>query len=352
MKSSASDVENHFLSALGLVDLTGPNTVNLDSKEAILIHAAAMNPNLPNILVTILNFSTSVPKMDRSDSSSLHRRTMGNSSKRMLTQFSRRLTALRLFTFEDYPRTGHALFEVSFRVQHDCPNTQFSQKHPDVRIVEWCNNKIHVMEVECPDIETFTRIEADLQSLLQWKGGKVLKKNFLEGNLQVVVKTCRCNKYPTSITEVIERNSCLTIPPETYYGGWEHYRVIGFRENDYKKMFQELSELGPIEMVEKKVLPENSLRDAFVISMNSVFSELTGKQVNTLLAALEYGYYQIPKKMKAEEVARKYHIPRTTFEEHLRKAESKVMRAIAPYVRLYTSEASRVLEPVPQITAK
>jgi predicted DNA binding protein len=244
------------------------------------------------------------------------------------------------------------LFEVSFKIQHTCPNTEFTKKHPEVKIVEWCNNKIHVMEVECPDIETFTKIESDLQGLLEWKGGKVLKKNFLGGNLQLVVKTCRCSKYPTSITDVIESNSCLTIPPETYYGGWEHYRVMGFRESDYKKMFQELGELGPIEIVQKNVVPENSLRDAFVISMNSVFSDLTDKQVNSLLAALEYGYYQIPKKMTAEDIATKHHVPRTTFEEHLRKAESKILRSIAPYVRLYTSEASKVVEPAPQIAAK
>ena len=86
------------------------------------------------------------------------------------------------------------MFEVSFKVQHDCPYTRFTMKHPDVRMIEWCNNKIHVMEVDCPDIETFTRIEPDLSELLLWKGGKVLKKNFLSGNLQLIVKTCRCCK--------------------------------------------------------------------------------------------------------------------------------------------------------------
>ncbi len=244
------------------------------------------------------------------------------------------------------------MFEVSFRLQHDCPNTRFTQKHPDVKMVEWCNNRIHVVEVECPDIETFTRIEPDLQTLLLWKGGKVLKKNFLAGNLQLVVKTCRCSQLRTSVTDVIERNSCLDIPPEIYHGGWEHYKVVGFRDSDYKKLFQELSELGPVEIVEKKVLPENSLRDAFLVSMSSVFSDLTGKQMNTLLAALEYGYYNIPKRLTAEEIAKKHHVPRTTFEEHLRKAESKILQAVAPYVRLYTSEVSRTLEVAPELTVK
>jgi hypothetical protein len=160
-----------------------------------------------------------------------------------------------------------------------------------------------------------------------------------------------CSKISPNICDVVERNSCLDIPPETYHGGWEEYRVIGFRESDYKKMFQELSQLGPVQILKKRVLPEKSLRDTFAISMSSVFSELTDKQVNSIVAALEYGYYQIPKKATAEEITLKHHTPRTTFEEHLRKAESKILRSIAPYVRMYTSSAHSA-ESAPQIAAK
>lgn len=243
------------------------------------------------------------------------------------------------------------MFEVTFKIQHDCPYTQFSIRNPDVRVVEWCNNRIHVMEVDCPDIETFTRIEKDLSDLLLWKGGKVLKKSFLDRNLQLILKTCHCCKISPNVVDVVERNSCLDIPPETYYGGWEEYRVIGFRESDYKRMFSELSHLGPVQIVEKRVLPEKSLRDTFAVSMSSVFSELTDKQLNSIVAAVDYGYYQIPKKTTAEEIALKHHTPRTTFEEHLRKAESKILRSIAPYLRMYASNAQEA-KSVPQITAK
>jgi predicted DNA-binding protein (UPF0251 family) len=55
--------------------------------------------------------------------------------------------------------------------------------------------------------------------------------------------------------------------------------------------------------------------------------------------------------MTAEEIATKNGVPRTTFEEHLRKAESKVLRAIAPYVRMYASKAQSTVEEPPQIHA-
>jgi hypothetical protein len=49
-------------------------------------------------------------------------------------------------------------------------------------------------------------------------------------------------------------------------------------------------------------------------------------------------------------IAEKHKVPRTTYEEHLRKAESKILRAIAPYVRMYASDAS-VPGQAPEIAA-
>lgn len=229
------------------------------------------------------------------------------------------------------------MFEVHFKVQHECPYVKFSTKHPEVRIVEWCNNRTDVLEIECPDIETFSKIERDLQDLVCWKGGKILKKTFYERNLQVITKTCCDNKISPSISGVIQKNSFLEIPPIVYHGGWEGHRVIGFREGDYKKLFQELEDMGPIKIMEKKVVAGKSIHDTFVISLSSAFSKLTEKQVDALMAALDNGYYEVPKKKTAEEIARKYGVPRTTYEEHVRKAESKIFRAIAPYIGMYAS---------------
>jgi len=234
------------------------------------------------------------------------------------------------------------MFEVEFRLQDDCPYSRFSMKHPDVRLVEWCNNNIHVAEVDCADIETYTIVEPALKELLLWKGGKILKKNFLEGNLQLIVRTCICNKIST-VLDVVEKHSCLIVQPEVYYGGWEEYRVIGFREKDYKPMFEELSRFGSIQILRKRTIPDSSIRDFFVISVSSVFSELTERQVDSLLTAVENGYYQIPKKVTAEEIAVKRNVSRTTFEEHLRKAESKTFLAMAPYIRMYAARPKRIV---------
>jgi predicted DNA binding protein len=243
-----------------------------------------------------------------------------------------------------------------FRIQHECPYVRFSLKHPRIRMLEWCNHKTDVLEIECPDIETFTEIESDLHDLLAWGGSKVLRKNFHGRNLQVITKTCCDNKISPSVTGMVEGNSFMEIPPIVYFGGWEEHRVMGFRESDYRKMFRDLKCLGPVEIMHKKLVPEKSIRDTFVISLASVFSELTDKQAEALVTALDHGYYQVPKKTTAEEISRKSGVPRTTYEEHVRKAESKIFRSMAPYIRMYasrtpvhsTQESTKQLATVPR----
>jgi predicted DNA binding protein len=241
------------------------------------------------------------------------------------------------------------MFEVTFKAQHECPYLHFSRKHPDVRIVQWCNRRTDVLEVECGDIETFNRIEQDLQRLLLWKGARVLRKTFGEKNIQVITKTCRDTHIAPSISGTIERNSCLEIPPVVYHGGWETHKVMGFRENDFKKLFKDLSKLGAAEVLSKRVYEEKSMIDTFAVSLSAAFSDLTPKQAEAIATALELGYYQVPKKTTTEELALKQKVPRTTYEEHLRKAESKILHALSPYIALYARRPTRLQEVAPQL---
>ncbi len=50
--------------------------------------------------------------------------------------------------------------------------------------------------------------------------------------------------------------------------------------------------------------------------------------------AVENGYYQVPKRVTAEEMGTRLKSPMTTYEEHPRKAEGKVIRSTAPYVSM------------------
>src|SRR5207249_1067961 len=64
--------------------------------------------------------------------------------------------------------------------------------------------------------------------------------------------------------------------------------------------------------------------------------KLTEKQARALLAAYEAGYYEFPRKATTEQVSLSLGIARSTFEQHLNRAEHHVVRAMLPMVRVRT----------------
>ena len=61
------------------------------------------------------------------------------------------------------------------------------------------------------------------------------------------------------------------------------------------------------------------------ISITKALSELTIKQKRALEIAINAGYYNYPKKVKMETLAKKMNISYSTFQAHLKKAEGKII---------------------------
>jgi ribosomal protein S13 len=60
----------------------------------------------------------------------------------------------------------------------------------------------------------------------------------------------------------------------------------------------------------------------------SPLSQLTEKQRQVLLSAYQHGYYDIPRRVTSEELARKLGLVDSTVVEHLRKAELRLIKQI------------------------
>jgi predicted DNA binding protein len=61
---------------------------------------------------------------------------------------------------------------------------------------------------------------------------------------------------------------------------------------------------------------------------------LTSRQLKVLTLAFSSGYYELPRKIYLENLAKVMSIHRRTFEEHLRKAEKKIMNYLIPSLLL------------------
>lgn len=228
-----------------------------------------------------------------------------------------------------------AMLEVSFRYRHGCAMGQLAERYPQVTMAQWCNYTLEVVELHTKDEAT---AEAVLRDLAKLHGGGYKRLPGAPGAGMQFLRQ-RCDHDPaSSIDGIIERAGCLYLPPVVYEGGWEHYRIIAFDEDSLRTAMDRLSKKGTLELTRKRKLDKGLVSRAFFVSTSQLVAGLTDKQAQALLAAVEDGYYRVPRKVRTEDIARRRKVPRTTFEEHMRKAESKIMLSVAPYVALAALE--------------
>ena len=226
------------------------------------------------------------------------------------------------------------LYETTFRLQHDCPFNDLSKLHPELVMSSWCNSETDVLEITADNPADFEYLQKDLKSLEKALKTKILRRSNSNRNVQIVVHHCGCANVPAPVSPVFEKNNCLELQPAIYRGGWEYYRVVSFSERDMRKVFATLEPYCKLEIISRRAMQSGAVKETILVSTSALFGGLTRKQVQALVFALENGYYQVPKKVTTEEMANKLRLPRTTYEEHLRKAEGKVLRSMAPYLSM------------------
>ena len=227
-------------------------------------------------------------------------------------------------------------FEVAFKLQHECPYNAFSDTHPAAVISHWCNWSRDVLEIAHVDLRD-ARTQRSIHELSRALGTKIIRRTSAGSNLQVVLQHCACDKIPPPTLPVIEGHNCLELQPAIYTGGWEWYRVIAFSEKDLKQLFRDLGKNCRVEITSRRSIPGESIHDTLLVSTATLFGELTQKQRRALISALDQGYYRMPRSATAGEIAKKLSVPRTSYVDHLRKAENKILQAVGSYLRLNPS---------------
>ena len=226
-----------------------------------------------------------------------------------------------------------SLYEASFRVKHECPYREISERHPDLTIREWYLSDCQVLEItsgETPTEELLAEIEAM---------GSVLHRSVDDDGLHVVTQACLCS-LEESIVDRFEAHNCLYQPPTIYRRGWEHYTVIAFDEGDVRALFRDLESDREIDVLSKTTIAEQQLPHSMLAPVDRLFEDLTDRQLAALRFALESGYYEQPRGTSLRELAERTAVARSTFEEHLRKAENKLLTNAGEFLRLVTASTT------------
>lgn len=236
------------------------------------------------------------------------------------------------------------MHEILFKIKHNgCPMNELSVRHPDLTISQWCSQRVDVFEVRGEDSEIRAALD-DLKQLVEQTHGRLRCETFDGVNGTIVAMAsgpkCLCSKIMKlaecpSVSDAVEKHRCLELPPIMYSGGMEHHRIVAFEEEDAKHLFKELDKLGSTEIAMKKRVTGNMARDIFTVSLSRLFSDLTDKQTTALIEALDNGYYKFPRTITVGKLAAAKGVPRTTYADHVRKAERKVLQSLAPFLRLH-----------------
>jgi len=226
-----------------------------------------------------------------------------------------------------------SLYEASFRVKHECPYRAISEQHPDLTIREWYLSDCQVIEITSSEAPTDELLE-EIDEL-----GTVLHESIDESGLHVVTQSCLCS-LEGSIIQRFEEFNCLYQPPTIHRQGWEHYTVIAFDEADVRTLLQDLESDRDIEVLSKTAISEQRIPHSMLAPVDRLFEEVTDRQMAALRLALESGYYEQPRKTSIRELAEQTAVTRSTYEEHLRKAENKLLTNAGQFLRLVTATSS------------
>ncbi len=115
------------------------------------------------------------------------------------------------------------------------------------------------------------------------------------------------------VDRILESN-CHQIKPLVVSGGTEQWHVVTENVSDVKNLLSSLEEVGEVKVRRiGKYTPDKGIHG------------LTSKQEHALSLAVEKGYYSWPRKVTLEELAQVAKTSRKVYQEHLRKAEGKLM---------------------------
>ncbi|MFB6222613.1 MAG: helix-turn-helix domain-containing protein [Haloarcula sp.] len=222
-----------------------------------------------------------------------------------------------------------SLYQASFKVKHECPYRTVSERYPDLTIREWFMNEHQILEVSAPRSPTdeLTEAVADL--------GSVLYEANDDSNLYAVVRSCLCS-LDDSLISSFEAHNCLYVPPTIYHQGWEHYTVTAFADNDVRALLQDLDDDRDIEVLSTKAADIQRVPHSLFTSLDSLFDGLTARQMDALRIALDNDYFEQPRGASIEELAQQTNVARSTYEEHLRKAQNTLIANTENFVRLVT----------------
>lgn len=214
------------------------------------------------------------------------------------------------------------MFEATFRIEHDSLYASITEQS-DTRVEVWCNNYCDLLHI------TGDAFEESIREIARDVG--IWDSVHKNGELILITEDCLLDHGEGLLEKFLQRNRCLSLPPLTYDHGTLLTRVVSLDEADLTAVYRELNDSYPVTVEAKREI-KSVVPDMPLLMLDSTLPDLSEGQHRALRAAVEHGYYEIPRETTTAERASEMGISRRTYEEHLRRAENKLVKNVIEYI--------------------
>ena len=223
------------------------------------------------------------------------------------------------------------LYEVALKVASKGFWMDLTRRFPSASVFIWCNRENDVIEVVVRNPEEYPIVIEEIRAI---PIVGVIEEISDDHRLYLNVNECHCMEQDTIVGHIGKLN-ILNIFPNMIENGWAYYRLIVFKHKDLEALLKRFDKWGWFYKILRKVPLDGFVASSLTMSADALFSGLTERQMEAVLTAHHHGYYNLPRNADVQAIAAKEKVPRTTFQEHLMKAENKLVSALVPNIRLF-----------------
>ncbi len=225
------------------------------------------------------------------------------------------------------------MIRLTLKFQHDCPFSRISRAFPESTFAEWTNDQQEYLEFESADQRTVREVGRRL-ARIKLRGSPLIHLRGATTNLESFALRLS-PQYRPVVSKCLDNWSGLILYPIIYRGGWEWYRILALKNAAVPSLMRDLGRRGTVQLIAKSAPRIPTQVDSGSLALDELFGDLTSLQANALIAALEQGYYAVPRRARLATVAQARGEGSSAYQEHVRKAERKLIRALGPALVSY-----------------
>ena len=216
------------------------------------------------------------------------------------------------------------MFEATFEIRVDGLLTELSKEYR-AEIQLWCNDHSDFLNIRSPELDALTE---------QLEAAVSIQDSMREGD-QLVVVTDGCLKAfeETLLENHLASNGCLSLPPLSYADGMKQAKVLALDPTSLTDIYDDLRAETSVTVRSKRAI-QKLHPEVPIVGLDDVFPSLTTRQFEVFRIAHQGGYYEIPRSITTEDIGTRTGIGRRTAEDHLRRAENKIVNALAAHFSL------------------